>query len=152
LTIAFFADHVENASNRERIAEAALSLGGSTTSTLTPPIIAVENARGASSVYGRRPLRGAVTLAVGNERRGLSASTLAVASEIVAIPTASRAVNTLNVAAAAAVAGWYVLHGSGPQPRTSRPSERRPAVLLVGDDPVEIGSSLRTAAALGFRD
>ena len=59
---------------------------------------------------------------------------------------------TLNVAAAAAVAGWYVLHGSARQTQTARPDFRRPSLFLVGRDHVEVGSSLRSAAALGFRD
>jgi hypothetical protein len=61
-------------------------------------------------------------------------------------------VNTLNVAAAAAVAGWFLLRGSGRQATATRPEQRRPAVLLVGDDHVEVGSALRSAAAFGFRD
>ena len=107
---------------------------------------------GARAIYGRRPLRGAATLAVGNERRGLSRGILASADETVVIPTQSRTVTTLNVAAAAAVAAWFVLHGSGHQARATRPDVRRPALLLVGDDHVEVGSSLRSAAAFGFRD
>ncbi len=115
-------------------------------------LIAVENAPGARPVYGRRPLRRHATLAVGNERRGLSQTTLAAADETVVIPTLSRTVNTLNVAAAAAVAGWYVLRGSGAQAGAARPERRRPVLLLVGDDHVEVGSSLRSAAAFGYRD
>lgn len=112
----------------------------------------MENAAGASEIYGRRPLRDDATLAVGNERRGLSPKTLAAADEVVQIPTVSRTVNTLNVAAAAAVAAWYVLRGSAVQARTARPDTRRPALLVVGDDHVEVGSTLRSAAAFGFRD
>jgi hypothetical protein len=61
-------------------------------------------------------------------------------------------VTTLNVAAAAAVAAWYVIRGSGAQARVARPETRRPWLLIVGDDNVEVGSSLRSAAAFGFRD
>jgi hypothetical protein len=93
-----------------------------------------------------------VTLALGHERRGVSRAVLAAAAETVVIPTWSRTVTTLNVAAAAAVAGWYVLRGSGPQARAAHPSRRWPAVLLSGDDHVEVGSSLRTAAAFGLRE
>jgi len=112
----------------------------------------VENSSGASEIYGRRPLRDDATLAVGNERRGISPRTLAAADEVVQIPTVSRTVNTLNVAAAAAVAAWYVLRGSAAQALSTRPDARRPALLIVGDDHVEVGSSLRSAAAFGFRD
>ena len=68
------------------------------------------------------------------------------------IPTQSRTITTLNVAAAAAVAAWYVLRGSGSQGRTKRPESRRPALLIAGDDHVEVGSSLRSAAAFGFHE
>ena len=91
-------------------------------------------------------------MAVGNERRGLSIRTLERADETLVIPTQSRTVRTLNVAAAAAVAGWYVLRGSGPQAHARRPDVRRPALLIVGSDHVEVGSSFRSAAAFGFRD
>jgi hypothetical protein len=50
-------------------------------------------------------------------------------------------VTTLNVAPAAAVAAWYVLRGSGQQARAARPELRRPGLLLVGDDHVEVGQA-----------
>src|SRR3954453_9784141 len=89
-------------------------------------------------------------LHLGNERRGLSRATLSKADETVLIPILSRTVTTLNVAAAAAVAGWYIARGSGPERRTARPDRRRPALLLIGSDHVEVGSSLRSAAAFGY--
>jgi tRNA G18 (ribose-2'-O)-methylase SpoU len=150
--LTFLADAVENPANRQRIADAARLLGGSCDPAPGGWLIAVENAAQARPVYGRPPLRGAATLALGHERRGLPRATLAAADETVVIPTASRTVTTLNVAAAAAVAGWYVLRGSGPQPRTAHPARRLPAVLLCGDDHVEVGSSLRSAAAFGLRE
>src|SRR5439155_22007851 len=113
-------------------------------------LIAVETAPGSRSIYGRAPLRENATLAVGNERRGLSRGTLAKADEILVIPTASRMVRTLNVAAAAAVAGWYVLHGSPPQRRSPQPERRRPALLIVGHDHVEVRPTSRPAATFGF--
>jgi tRNA G18 (ribose-2'-O)-methylase SpoU len=152
LNLALFPDGVENPANLERIADAARLLGGTCVTSVAGRLIAIENAPGAREIYGRQPLRDDATLAVGNERRGLSRRLLASADETVVIPTLSRTVTTLNVAAAAAVAGWYILHGSGAQPQTTRPENRRPALLLVGDDHVEVGSSLRSAAAFGFRD
>jgi SpoU rRNA Methylase family len=143
LNLALLPDGVENAANLDRIADAARLLGASCSDSVDGRLIAVDNAPGAREIYGRRPLRGAATLAVGNERRGLSRSLLASADETVVIPTFSRTVTTLNVAAAAAVAGWYILRGSGPQAQTTRTENRRPALLLVGDDHVEVGSSLR---------
>jgi SpoU rRNA Methylase family len=152
VALKLLADGVENPANRQRIADAAGLLGASCCTAVDGRLIAVENTAQASDVYGRRPLRGTATLALGHERRGVSRAVLAAADETVVIPTWSRTVTTLNVAAAAAVAGWYVLRGSGPQARAAHPGSRWPAVLLSGDDHVEVGSSLRTAAALGLRE
>jgi SpoU rRNA Methylase family len=152
IDLRFLADGVENRANRERIADAAVLLGGRLSESVHGRLIAVENTPTASSVYGRRPARAAITLAVGNERRGVSARVLAAAAETVVIPTLSRTVSTLNVAAAAAVAGWYVARGSGGQARRPHPERRRPMVLICGGDHVEVGSSLRSAAAFGYRE
>ncbi|TMF28196.1 MAG: RNA methyltransferase, partial [Chloroflexi bacterium] len=150
LTLTIFADGVENPANRARLDDTARLFGTSCETSITGRLIAVENVARATTIYGRRPLRGDATLAVGNERRGLSQRTLMAADEILVIPTQSRTVTTLNVAAAAAVAAWYVLRGSGPQGRARRPEARRPALLIAGDDHAEVGSSLRSAAAFGF--
>jgi len=152
LTLSIFPDGVENPANLARIDDAARLLGATCSRQIDGRLIAVENTVNAREIYGRRPLRERATLAVGNERRGLATGTLARANEILVIPTQSRTVRTLNVAAAAAVAGWYVLRGSGPQARARRPDVRRPALLIVGTDHVEVGSTLRSAAAFGFRD
>lgn len=152
MVLRFLADAVANPANRDRIADAARLLGGTCAAAPEGRLIAVENIAKAQEVYGRRPLRGTATLVLGHERLGVPPAMLAAASEAVVIPVASRSVTTLNVAAAAAVAGWYVLHGSGAQARASRPAGRRPAVLLSGDDHVEVGSSLRSAAALGLTE
>jgi len=152
VTLAIFADGVENPANLERITDAARLLGATRTQTVSGRLIAVENSRGARSLYGRQPLNDAATIAVGNERHGLSAHVLERAAETIVIPTMSRTVTTLNVASAAAVAGWYVIHGSAAQAIAARPEHRRPALLIVGDDHVEVGSTLRSAAAFGFHD
>jgi len=152
LTLSIFADGVENPANLARLADVARLLGAVRSASIEGPLIAIENAAGARDIYGRAPLRDRATIAVGNERRGLSPRTLALARETLEIPTQSRTVTTLNVAAAAAVAGWYVLRGSARQPQTTRPDSRRPSLFLIGRDHVEVGSSLRSAAALGFRD
>lgn len=152
MTLSIFADGVENPANLARLADVARLLGAVRSASIEGPLIAIENAAGARDIYGRAPLRDRATIAVGNERRGLSPRTLALATETLEIPTQSRTVTTLNVAAAAAVAGWYVLRGSARQPQTTRPDSRRPSLFLIGRDHVEVGSSLRSAAALGFRD
>lgn len=150
MSISFYADGVENAANLRRIEDAAQLLGMTCSTSIDSRLVAIENTPGARAIYGRRRLRDAATIAVGNERRGLSRRLLATADETVVIPTQSRTVTTLNVAAAAAVAGWFLLRGSGPQAIATRPERRRPALLLVGGDHVEVGSSLRSAAAFGF--
>ena len=64
----------------------------------------------------------------------------------------SRRINCLNVAAAAAVALYYLRQPHALQ-RTARrePERRRPELLLAGaGDHVELGSALRSAAALGW--
>jgi tRNA(Leu) C34 or U34 (ribose-2'-O)-methylase TrmL len=104
LSLALFADGVENSANLDRLEDVAGLLGASCETSINGHLIAVENAPGAGDIYGRRPLRGDATLAVGNERRGLSRAVLSAADETVVIPTQSRTVTTLNVAAAAAVA------------------------------------------------
>jgi tRNA G18 (ribose-2'-O)-methylase SpoU len=152
LSISFYADGVENSANLRRIDDAAHLLGITSSNSIDGRLIAIENTPGAREIYGRRPLQNDATIAIGNERRGISRKLLATADETVVIPTQSRTVTTLNVAAAAAVAGWFLLRGSGPQATAARPEHRRPAVLLVGDDHVEVGSSFRSAAAFGFRD
>ena len=152
MTLTLLADGVENPANLARIEEAALLLGLTYSTSINGHLIAVENAPGAREIYGRSALKKDATLAVGNERRGLSRKTLAAADETLVIPTLSRTVTTLNVAATAAVAAWYVLRGSGQQARAAQPELRRPVLLLVGEDHVEVGSSLRSAAAFGYRD
>jgi len=152
LTLSIFPDGVENPANLARLADAARLLGGACSGSIDGRLIAIENAPGARAIYGRAPLRHRATIAVGNERRGLSRRTLGLAEETLEIPTQSRTVTTLNVAAAAAVAGWYVLRGSAPQAQAVRPELRRPSLFVVGHDHVEVGSSLRSAAAFGFRD
>lgn len=72
---------------------------------------------------------------------------------------ASRAVDTLNVAAAAAVA-LHALTGRGsdrPAQQRADPAARRPRLLLVNDQPgpdgsAELGSALRSAAAFGWSE
>lgn len=152
MSASFYAEGVENDANLRRIDDAARLLGMTRSTSIEDRLIAIENSPEAREIYGRKPLRDSATIAVGNERRGLSRKLLASADETLVIPTQSRTIRSLNVAAAAAVAGWFLLRGSGPQATATRPELRRPALLLVGDDHVEVGSSLRSAAAFGFRD
>ena len=118
---------------------------------LHPRTIAFDNGPGASDVYGLRPGTG-FTLVVGNERRGLSHGMRSLATHAAQVPMRSRRVNCLNVAAAAAVALYYLRQPQALR-RGSRhdPERRRPELLLAGaGDHVELGSALRSAAALGW--
>lgn len=117
------------------------------------PVVAVENVPGAGSVFTTRLPAGRPSIVVGNERRGIRADLLAAAALSVQIPSPGRGVDTLNVAAAAAVALYYLLGATGRRgPRSSRSEAHRPAVLLVGPrDHVEAGSALRSAAAFGWQ-
>lgn len=117
------------------------------------PLVALENAPGAAEVYGFRPPPGPrLGLVVGNERAGVSRDVLALAARTVEIPLASRRLNTLNVAAAAAVGLYYLSRdGGGRQRVRSQPERHRPEVLFMApDDAVELGSSLRSAGAFGW--
>ena len=117
------------------------------------PLVAVENAPGAVSIHDAPRPRAGSSFVVGNERLGIRGDLLRMADLCVEIPTAGRGVNTLNVAAAAAVALFYLLTGDGrPMRRSPQPERRRPAVLLAAPtDHVEAGSAIRSAAAFGWR-
>jgi tRNA G18 (ribose-2'-O)-methylase SpoU len=113
--------------------------------------IAFDNLPGAREVYGYRAGND-FALIVGNERRGLSHSFKTVATEAVQIPMHSRQMNCLNVAAAAAV-GLYYLCAEPVRPLATRSNvaARRPTLLLLGAaEHIELGSSIRSAAAFGW--
>jgi hypothetical protein len=117
------------------------------------PIIALENAPRAESLHGfRMPAGPRPALLVGNERAGIPREALALAARTVVIPLASRRLNTLNVAAAAAIALHTLTRGGGAAQRVrSDPERHRPALRFVTPtDAVELGSALRSAAALGW--
>src|SRR6266566_1112306 len=117
------------------------------------PIVAVETNPQASIVFGATLPGTQSSIIVGGERLGIRADLLRAAARTVRIPMSGRGVNTLNVAAAAAVALYYLIAGRGLAPRLAkRPEERRPALLLSRpQDHVEAGSAIRSAAAFGWR-
>ena len=116
------------------------------------PVIALDNVPGAQPVYGFRLPRGPrPALVAGNERHGISREMLALAPHRVMIPMAGRRLNTINVAAASAVALYYLARGGGgPLQVTPHPQKRRPELLLGAADHVEIGSAIRSAGAFGW--
>jgi tRNA G18 (ribose-2'-O)-methylase SpoU len=116
------------------------------------PIIALDNVAGAQPVYGFRPRGPRPALVAGNERRGISREVLALSLRSVTIPMAGHRLDTLNVAAASAVALYYLSRGGGgPLQVTAQPPKRRPELLLLGAaDHVELGSTIRSAGAFGW--
>ncbi|MEM7349592.1 MAG: TrmH family RNA methyltransferase [Acidobacteriota bacterium] len=118
------------------------------------PIIAFDNGEGSRPLYGFRPESlDRLALVVGNERRGLARDVVHAAHHLVQVPMVSRRVNCLNVAAAGAVALYYLSKGGGGKLYSrADPHRSRPELLLVGaGDHVELGSTIRSAAAFGWR-
>ena len=165
-------DHIENAGNADCLRAAAAmfdwpcgfigdSVGPTDTWRLSGdalarsgvPIIAVENASGAEDLFKYRPPEGPFAVVVGNERKGVSRELLRLADRVIQIPIQSVQLNCLNVAAAASVA-LYRLARQGRQIATrGGHSGGRPVVVLAGvDDPIELGSAVRSAACFGWKE
>lgn len=126
------------------VSPAALARGGVT-------IIALENASGAEDLFRFRAPDGPIAVVVGNERKGISRQLLRLADHVVQIPIASSTVNTINVAAASAVALYYLSRGRSGRIGTRADSGSRPEVMLAGAiDAIELGSAVRTAACFGW--
>jgi tRNA G18 (ribose-2'-O)-methylase SpoU len=117
------------------------------------PVVALDNLDGAAMLHGFR-INGGPRPAVvaGNERTGISREIHSKASAAVQIPMVSRRLNCLNVAAASAVALYYLSRGGeGKLQSRGSPEQRRPEVMLVGGaDPIELGSAIRSAGAFGW--
>lgn len=113
--------------------------------------IAFDNLPGAADVYGFQAGSDFAVL-VGNERRGLSHEFTTLATDRVQVPMHSRRINCLNVAAASAVALYYLCGTRvGPMGVRRDPWSRRPELLLLGaGDHFELGSTIRSAAAFGW--
>jgi SpoU rRNA Methylase family len=116
------------------------------------PIVACDNLDGALDIYGVRLSDGPrPAVVVGNERHGLAHDMQAIAQQAVQIPMAARTLNCLNVAAASAVALYYLSRGSGPLQHCAHPQKRRPELMMVGPlSHIELGSSIRSAGAFGW--
>lgn len=131
--------------------EGACPGGPAALARASPTIIAIENAGGAEDLFRFRAPDGPLAVVVGNERKGISRQLLRLADHVVQIPIASRTINTINVAAAAAVALYYLSRGRSGRIGTRGHSRSRPEVLLAGAiDAIELGSAVRTAACLGW--
>jgi tRNA G18 (ribose-2'-O)-methylase SpoU len=114
--------------------------------------IAFDNLPGAAEVYGFQAGRDFAVL-VGNERRGLSHEFATLATDRVQVPMISRRINCLNVAAASAVALYYLCGTRvGRMTVRNEPGRRRPELLFLGPgDHVELGSAIRSATAFGWQ-
>lgn len=120
------------------------------------PIVACDNLEGAADVYSfRLPAGPQPAVVMGNERRGIGQDIQSLAASRVQIPMFARGggkVNCLNVAAASAVALYYLQRGGGSKLQVrAHPSRRRPELMLVaGRSHVEVGSTIRSAGAFGW--
>lgn len=117
------------------------------------PVIALDNVDGAHDVYGFHPPAGPQPAVVaGNERRGITHRVQQLADCAVQIPVASRNLNCLNVAAASAVALYYLTRGGGGKLQERQdPGRRRPELMMLSpEDHIELGSSIRSAGAFGW--
>jgi SpoU rRNA Methylase family len=114
--------------------------------------VAFDNLPGAAELYGYQ-VGHDFSVMVGNERRGLSYECAKLATDKVQVPMFSRRINCLNVGASSAVALYYLRETRvGPMAVRGEPNNRRPEVLLLGaGDHVELGSAIRSTAALGWR-
>ena len=128
------------------------AIDGGEVRALHQRIIACDNLPGAGDVYGFNA-GPAFALLVGNERRGLSHEFATLATHRVQVPMQSRRIDCLNVAAASAVALYYLCGPrSGPMATRKDPGSCRPDLLLSEPaDHFELGSTVRSAAGLGWQ-
>lgn len=127
------------------------TITGSDVRALHSRRIAFDNLAAAADVYGFQAGRDFAVL-VGNERRGLSHEFSTLATDRVQVPMQSRRINCLNVAAASAVALYYLCGApTGAMAVRRDPGKRRPELLFLGaGDHVELGSAIRSATAFGW--
>ena len=114
-------------------------------------IIAFDNLPRARDLYGFHASHDFAVL-LGNECRGLSREFASIATDRVQVPMFSRRINCLNVAAASAVALYYLCAPPvAPMAVRTDPRNRRPELLLLAPgDHFELGSTIRSAAGLGW--
>jgi tRNA G18 (ribose-2'-O)-methylase SpoU len=115
-------------------------------------ILAVENHENARSVYQYHPPRGKrLAMVVGNEKKGLDRKVSRLADVMLEIPMRNRPGISLNVASAAAAALYQLLFANAPKrTKSGRGRERPELVFWDPRDAADLGTSLRTAYALGW--
>lgn len=117
------------------------------------PVLALDNWKNAHVLYGYElPSNASAAVIAGNERRGISREMTDVATHAISIPMISRQLNCINVAAAGAVALYYLSHGlRGRMQIRSEPQKKRPEIVIVGgENHAELGSAIRSTAAFGW--
>jgi hypothetical protein len=116
-------------------------------------VICFDSTSSSQSIYGfRPPPLDSIALVVGNERKGIRRELIDQSNGLIQVPMASRRVNSLNVAAAAAIGLYTMGRSCGKIFTRADPERHRPHLLLIpGDDHVELGSTIRSAAALGWK-
>lgn len=116
-------------------------------------ILALDNWKNSHVLYGYElPENSNAAIVVGNERRGISREVTDIATHALSIPMISKQLNCINVAAASAVALYYLWHAHRGRMQTRKdPEKRRPELLLIGsDNHAELGSAIRSSAAFGW--
>jgi SpoU rRNA Methylase family len=117
------------------------------------PVLALENWKNVQVLYGYELQENTrAALVAGNERQGISREVAAASTHAICIPMISKRLNCINVAAASAVGLYYLSYGfKGRMQTRSAPEKKRPEILLVGGiEHAELGSAIRSAAALGW--
>jgi tRNA G18 (ribose-2'-O)-methylase SpoU len=115
-------------------------------------VLAIENHPTARSIYDYRPPHaGRSAMVVGNERRGLDRKIGRITDVMLEIPMRPRPGISLNVASAAAAALYQLLFAAAPKRHKRTHGVDRPALIFWEPrDAADLGSSLRTAYALGW--
>jgi SpoU rRNA Methylase family len=117
------------------------------------PVLALENWKNVQVLYGYELQENArAALVAGNERQGISREMAAASTHAISIPMISKRLNCINVAAASAVGLYYLSYGfRGRMQIRSAPEKKRPEIVLIGGtEHAELGSAIRSAAALGW--
>lgn len=154
---ALIAEEVAGEWNRRALAQAARAFAVDFKTSVDDEsacLIALDNRPGSKCIYDFRPEAEICALVVGNEAKGIRRSTIKRAFATVEIPVISRNINCLNVAAAAAIALYYLSLPNRPTfpTRTAQFARKhRPSLLIVGgEDHMELGSVIRSACAFGW--
>jgi tRNA G18 (ribose-2'-O)-methylase SpoU len=115
-------------------------------------VLAVENHEKARSITAYQPPRGKrLAVVVGNERKGLDRKVSRAADVMLEIPMRDRRGISLNVASAASAALYQLLTAAAPgRHKRTRGLHRPDLVFWQPHDAADLGTSLRTAYALGW--